>query len=316
MPSRRHLPDRTRPWRFNLCVWTALFGIAGSLAVGVGEIRSADDSTREHDATTGRSLYEKHCAGCHGQNGSGDGPGVRYVYPLPRNLRRDRYNLVSNSSRVASRDDIARVLDHGMPGTSMKPYRDVLKKAELAAIVDEVLRLRREGALEAYRDRCRTADELPDEDEAQTFVERQTTAAPPLPAPEFGHGGRSAVARGRQLFRRQGCPSCHGLDGSGAADLMLKDQAGTPLRPRDLVREYFKGGHDDMAVYYRIRFGFPGGPMPEHPGLTEEELVDLVAYVQSLSREPKRRLRTYEMRRYATRGLYVSELGGSPKTGP
>jgi mono/diheme cytochrome c family protein len=53
--------------------------------------------------------------------------------------------------------------------------------------------------------------------------------------------------------------------------------------------------------------------MPEHANLTEAEFGDLVAYVQSLSREPKWHLRTYEMRRYAARGLYRAELGNARK---
>jgi mono/diheme cytochrome c family protein len=284
-------------------------GIVFPLLLAVGSAFAADNTPRIKATNTGQSLYERHCAGCHGPEGAGDGPGVRYIYPLPRNLRHDRYNLVRNRSRIASREDITRVLREGMPGTAMKPFRDVLEKAELQAIVDEVLRLRTEGAKDNYLELCRKSSESPNETEGRAFVEQQTTPASPPTAPEFGSGGRAAVARGKQLFRQQGCPSCHGIEGAGSPDVMLKDQAGTALRPRDLVREPFKGGHDDESVYYRIRFGFPGGPMPEHPSLTDEEAVDLVAYVQSLAREPKRQLRTYEMRRYATRGLYISEFG-------
>ena len=309
---RNGAPVRSRP---AVSSRVGRIGIVITLLLGAGNVFSADNTPRASVTNTGQSLYERHCAGCHGQDGAGDGPGVRYVYPLPRNLRHGRYNLVSNSSRIASREDISRVLREGMPGTAMKPFRDVLEKTELQAIVDEVLRLRREGTQEVYLERCRTADETPDEDEARTFVEQRTASNPPPAVPEFGTGGRAAVARGRQLFRQQECPSCHGNEGTGSANLTLKDQAGASLRPRDLVREPFKGGHDDEAIHHRIRFGFPGGPMPEHPSLTDEELVDLVAYVQSLAREPKRQLRTYEMRRYTTRGLYISEFG-SKKTEP
>lgn len=307
---------RLRPSQPAYVPRVSVTGAACLMLLGLANVFSADNSPRANAASSGASLYKQHCAGCHGQDGAGDGPGIRYVYPLPRNLRRGRYNLVGNSNRIASRDDITRVLREGMPGTAMKPFREVLEKSELEAIVTEVLRLRSEGAKEAYLDRCRAADEAPNEEEASEFVAQQTTAAAPPTVPEFSSEGRSAVARGRQLFRQQGCPSCHGNEGVGAADLILQDQTGTSLRPRDLVHEPFKGGHHDTAIYYRIRFGFPGGPMPEHPSLTEDEMVDLVAYVQSLAREPKRRLRTYEMRRYTTRGLYITELGGSKKTEP
>ncbi len=150
-------------------------------------------------------------------------------------------------------------------------------------------------------------DELAEEEIAE-FVSNRTTPGLPVAVPHFQTGNREAIERGHTLFVQQECRSCHGNDGRGAPDLMLRDNAGNLIRPRDLVREPFKGGHEPAAVFRRIRLGLPGTPMPAHTNLTDAQVIDLVNFVTSLSREPKQQLKTHERRRFATTNDYLKGL--------
>lgn len=262
--------------------------------------------------TPGQALYERWCTSCHGPEGDGTGLGARYVYPPPRDLRRGHYSLVTSSNGIASREDIVRVLRDGMPGTAMTAYDQKLNRDELDSLAEEVMRLREAGARDRYLAQCTELDEPPDERECGEFVARQTTAGETLSVPPLPASDPAAIERGRQLFERHACTSCHGPRGMGHPQVALEDERGYALRPRDLVYEPFKGGHEPAAVYRRIRLGFPSGPMPAHPALAHQEIIDLVHYVTSLSRTPKRVLTNWQQRRYATSGLYIATFGDEP----
>lgn len=274
---------------------------------GPGRItRAATLPSAPTGATAGQALYQRWCESCHGVQGDGAGIGARYVYPPPRNLLSGRFSLVTSDNRVVSRADIERVLRNGMPGTAMVAYEGKVREDELQALVDEVCRLCQVGAAARYAANCARTGEAPDEQECREFVARATTPSAPLVVPSFSVHDARAVERGKRLFYSQGCSSCHGSDGMGAADVALIDEAGHAVRPRDLVHEPFKGGHQPEAIYRRIRLGFPSGPMPAHSALSEQETIDLVSYVVSLSAAPKRVLTNWQLRHYATRGLYRS----------
>jgi mono/diheme cytochrome c family protein len=276
---------------------------------GNGRVARAETLTAAPaSATTGQTLYQRWCESCHGAQGDGTGTGARYVYPPPRNLLSGRFSLVSSENRIVSRTDIERVLRNGMPGTAMVAYENKVREDELKALVDEVCRLCEVGAAARYAANCDRTGEAPDEEQRREFVARYTTPSAALVVPSFSVHDRRAVERGKLLFHSQGCSSCHGSDGVGATDVALIDETDHAVRPRDLVHEPFKGGHQPEAIYRRIHVGFPSGPMPAHTALSEQQTVDLVCYVVSLSAAPKRVLTNWQLRRYATRGLYRSEF--------
>jgi hypothetical protein len=74
----------------------------------------------------------------------------------------------------------------------------------------------------------------------------------------------------------------------------LADEEGYPTRPRNLIWEEFKGGHDPASVAVRIRLGLPGTPMAANPNLSGQELAALVHYCRSLAREPKWQLTNHQ----------------------
>ena len=66
------------------------------------------------DCAAGMTLFADHCAGCHGPNGEGDGPGAAGLRPKPANLAAHRY----------ADAQIATVLWNGVAGTAMPAWRD------------------------------------------------------------------------------------------------------------------------------------------------------------------------------------------------
>ncbi|MDE0801120.1 MAG: cytochrome c [Rhodospirillaceae bacterium] len=80
----------------------------------------------------------------------------------------------------------------------------------------------------------------------------------------------NAVERGLKTFMRVGCYECHGTDGKGS-------EAGTALTPETLPPE---------AIANFIRFS--PGRMPVYPVevLSDEEIIDIVAYLESVPLSP------------------------------
>lgn len=96
----------------------------------------------------GRVLYMRHCSHCHGTAGDGKGPTAEYLNPRPRDYRHGIFKFTStNAESKASRDDIARILKYGIPGTYMPSFL-LLKDQELHAIVEYVRFLAMRGEYE------------------------------------------------------------------------------------------------------------------------------------------------------------------------
>lgn len=65
----------------------------------------------------GKQLYQTNCAMCHGPEGRGDGPAGLSLNPRPRNL------VEGNWKKGGGRLGLFRVLQEGIPGTSMQSYK-------------------------------------------------------------------------------------------------------------------------------------------------------------------------------------------------
>lgn len=252
---------------------------------------------------TGPELYQALCAACHGSSGAADGPGAQSLYPPARNLRTHRFRLVSTENHVPTRDDIDSVIALGMPGTSMRAFTE-LSAAQRQMLVDEMLRLGRDGEEERLRRMLRSLGESLSDAEIGEQVRERLTPGRVLVVPPQKTRGNSAIERGRTLYFRQGCQACHGEDGTGA-DLRLQTDEGVPTRGRDLVNEPLKGGHGRESIYLRIALGMPGTPMPASRTLSQQELSDLTDYCLSLSREPKRLLTNHQRGQQATARAYL-----------
>ncbi|MCJ7451098.1 MAG: cytochrome c [Steroidobacteraceae bacterium] len=79
----------------------------------------------------GRQIYEQNCATCHGPQGFGDGPAGKSLQPPPANLvNLSRMPMVSDGYLYWT------VAEGGVPvGSSMPPFKDVLKSDDIWAVI-------------------------------------------------------------------------------------------------------------------------------------------------------------------------------------
>lgn len=255
----------------------------------------------------GRRLFAIHCGACHGSEGDGSGLASRHLFPRPRDLRQEASRLVSTRNGVPTLDDTMNVLRRGIPGTSM-PAFDELDDDQLRLLAEEVRWLRRAGLRERFVAMLEFEGEEIDEREVGDFVDRMTAPGELIVVPPLGPAETSSLARGKALYRSLGCVSCHGEDGAGAVEQIWHDERGFPVRPRDLARESLKGGQDPASIYLRIAAGMPGTPHPASPGLTKQQLIDVVQFCRSLGREPKHVFTDYQRATLATIRDYLASL--------
>ncbi len=103
-----------------------------------------------------------------------------------------------------------------------------------------------------------------------------------------GRAGMSLAAAGELLFRERGCPTCHLPEGSGRGPSLL-GLFGKPVRLKSGGTAFADEGYVRESIMNpesKLVDGFEP-VMPTFQGLvTEEQLVQLVAYVKSLAPQP------------------------------
>lgn len=88
----------------------------------------------------GSVLFSTHCAMCHGEGGQGNGPLAGSFQRPPANLVEGPFAWTPPGEGLELR--LAQVIKFGLPGTDM-PGHEVLEDAEVLALRDHLLRLRR-----------------------------------------------------------------------------------------------------------------------------------------------------------------------------
>jgi cytochrome c oxidase cbb3-type subunit 2 len=235
------------------------------------------------EPASGPQLYSRYCAACHGEDGDGNGPAARFLYPKPRNFRQGQFRLVTTTNQVPSDDDLMRVVERGMPGSAMFPFGH-LPEAERQALVAQVRQRVRQGLEDRLRQEAKEFGEQVDPKELAETLNRKTQPGTRFEVPRnLELPGADSVARGRALYQKS-CASCHGETGKGDGVQEQKDESGMPIRPRDFTRGIFKGGRERDQLYARIMLGVPGTPMPSSSStLKPAEAGDLVNFILSLS---------------------------------
>ncbi|NLS94267.1 MAG: hypothetical protein GXX96_19075 [Planctomycetaceae bacterium] len=238
-------------------------------------------------------LYVERCGGCHGSNGDGNGRGARHLFPRPRSFRNEQFRLAGTVGGVPTLEDVVSAIQRGMSGTSMRAY-DELTDDERTQLAREVLQFRREGVRAQVVRTLREQEEEIDDAEVDEITDFTTTAGEVVHVPQIVPADSATIARGKETYLALGCAHCHGEDGTGVWDTPLYDESERPAPPRDLVHEPLKGGNEPESIYLRIVVGMPGTPHPSASNVPANELVRLVQYCRSLSREPKRVLNNHE----------------------
>jgi cytochrome c oxidase cbb3-type subunit 2 len=162
----------------------------------------------------GKQLFTKHCAGCHGDDGRGNGIGAAHLMPRPRDFTVGKFKYRSTPVGNLPLDgDLYAAIWRGLPGTAMPSWRE-LADEQIWTLVDYVKTFY-EGD-KTFNDR-----------NAVTIV--QPPHVDPNPAKE--------IARGRAVYLASGpqCYNCHGREGraDGPAWNETTTDWGSVIRPRD-----------------------------------------------------------------------------------
>ena len=130
--------------------WDAKTGQATLEGLPSKELTAGDSCVIDGGAVmqSGRVLYMRHCSHCHGTSGDGAGPTAQYLNPRPRDYRHGIFKFTSTTDvSKASRTDIKRVLQYGIPGTYMPSFL-LLTDSEIHALVEYVRFLSLRGEYE------------------------------------------------------------------------------------------------------------------------------------------------------------------------
>lgn len=228
----------------------------------------------------GGDLFAAHCAPCHGSTGQGDGPAAIALLVRPRDFRNEPFRYVSTLSGVPTREDLLQTIRSGRHFGAM-PARPSLSDAEVDALEAYVRETSRVGWVDRLTREFADDDDTTPEEIQEIALERVTPEEPiSIPWPPLGFHSDTAI--GRELYDQR-CASCHGPTGRGDGLDMPKDERGKPIEVRDLTSGEFRGGVAPEEVFKRIRCGVPGTPMPAQIGMSDEEVWQLVEYVQFLA---------------------------------
>lgn len=103
--------------------------VAGVLACAVGLVPRAPAAPMANmDLDRGRTIYERHCADCHGAEGRGDGRQAITLSPRPG-------NLISAQTSAKSDQELLKIIAKGKPRTAMAGWEERLSPEEQAAVL-------------------------------------------------------------------------------------------------------------------------------------------------------------------------------------
>ena len=211
----------------------------------------------------GRVAYGNYCAGCHGENGDGNGVAARFLAPRPRNFQIAHFKFSSTrSGQLPTDQDLERTITEGLKGSAM-PGWDLLPNRTVTALI-------------AY---------------IKTFSPKWTERVPAPAIPQVTDPYRSApdkskaIARGEAVYHGfASCWSCHpayvseerineyraGMESAPSAGFRpnLREGDGKPnvegemVYPPDFMRDFVRSGADVTDLYRTIAAGISGTAMP------------------------------------------------------
>ncbi|MCP5082594.1 MAG: c-type cytochrome [Alphaproteobacteria bacterium] len=219
----------------------------------------------------GREIYFARCSFCHGLLGDGEGPAAKYLDPRPRDFTLGTFKFrTTQSGELPTNEDLFRTVSRGLTGTAMQAFDSDLIKNGLSE--DE------RWAVIAYIKTFAQEFEDPELDPVKTG---KVVSLPANRAP-FND---ETVAKGKAVFEKAKCWSCHGKLGRGDGNKEFrKDDWGFPIRIRNVTHPWkIKAGSEVEDIYMRFSTGISGTPMPSFvKSLNEEDRWNLANYIKSL----------------------------------
>jgi sulfur oxidation c-type cytochrome SoxX len=194
-----------------------------------------------------RTTFTNLCARCHGEKGDGAGKVAWYIDPSPRDFTKPGFLASKPRARfIAS-------IREGVGGTSMPPWKRILKDEQIDGVLDYVMQT--------------LAKEQFKEHKARNIPERNPVAT-----------SADSVGRGEQVFELR-CNGCHGrkADGKGPNSLDIFPH------PRNFRNHWFVESVPDRRLFESIEYGVQGTAMPSWiDTLSTNEVGDVVNYIRSL----------------------------------
>src|SRR5512145_2676686 len=98
--------------------------IAALCGAPTGSVRAAaQDVGADAQRESGKQLYVKYCAQCHGEKGDGEGYATPHQYPKPRNFTTGKFKVrTTPNGALPTHQDIVNIIRRGMPYTSMPAW--------------------------------------------------------------------------------------------------------------------------------------------------------------------------------------------------
>jgi mono/diheme cytochrome c family protein len=241
-------------------------GPARSLALSDAVVARVEaqgpDLGTEAQRESGRNLYVKNCAQCHGEKGDGAGYATPHLFPRPRDFTQGRFKVrTTPNGALPTHQDLVNIIRRGMPYTSM-PAWPQLADQEVSDL--------------AYYIKTFHADFASPERVAQ-----------PVELPSAPGVTDDSIELGKKLYVETGCVKCHGMLGraDGPSASTLTDELGQPIRAANLAQSWtFRGGSTREDIFRTMSTGFNGTPMPSFSdSLTVEQRWAITDFIVSLS---------------------------------
>jgi mono/diheme cytochrome c family protein len=220
------------------------------------------DLGTEAQRASGKVLYDKNCAQCHGDKGDGDGYATPHLFPKPRNFTSGKFKVrTTPNGALPTQQDLINIIRRGMPYTSMPAWPD-LSDSQLADLAYYI---------KTFYPDFASAESVPT----------------PVELPSAPASTDASIELGKKLYVETGCVKCHGNlgRGDGASAPTLMDELGQPIRAADLSLSWtFRGGSSREDIFRTMTTGLNGTPMPSFTdALTPEQRWAITDYISSLS---------------------------------
>ena len=216
------------------------------------------DAQRE----SGKALYLKNCAQCHGEKGDGEGYATSHLFPVPRNFTAAKFKVrTTPNGALPTHQDLVNIIRRGMPYTSMPAWPD-LSDQQLSDLAYFLKTFSSE-----FADPARVAQ--------------------PMELPSPPASSNETIEAGKKLYVDTGCVKCHGMLGraDGPSAPTLTDELGHAIQAANLTQPWtFRGGSSREDIFRTMTTGLNGTPMPSFTdSLSVEQRWAITDFIVSLS---------------------------------
>jgi mono/diheme cytochrome c family protein len=230
--------------------------------VVVGVEAQGPDLGTEAQRESGKTLYLKNCAQCHGEKGDGAGYATPHLYPRPRDFTTGKFKVrTTPNGALPIHQDLVNIIRLGMPYTSMPAWPELTDQevSDLAYYI-------------------------------KTFYpefSNPETVPQPVELPSAPSATNESIELGKKLYVETGCVKCHGNlgRGDGPSAPTLTDELGYPIRAANLAESWtFRGGSSREDIFRTMSTGLNGTPMPSFSdSLSAEQRWAITDFIVSLS---------------------------------